>query len=181
MSTKVVFGVEFSTETCACCSIQFAMPSDFMRRRRRDGKYFYCPKGHQLHYDPVDKERQLEEKLEAANRRLAESVTRANIAENQRDGLRRSQMRLRERIKNGVCPCCNRSFGNLREHMATKHPEYGNKETLVQLIDLFGLTKSDAAREIGISPASVSNYLKGATGTQVNNLVEGWIQLQLEP
>jgi hypothetical protein len=23
-----------------------------------------------------------------------------------------------------VCPCCNRSFQNLRRHMATKHPEF---------------------------------------------------------
>jgi hypothetical protein len=28
------------------------------------------------------------------------------------------------RIGNGVCPCCNRSFTNLRRHMTTKHPEY---------------------------------------------------------
>jgi uncharacterized protein (UPF0212 family) len=28
------------------------------------------------------------------------------------------------RVGHGVCPCCNRSFAQLRRHMAAKHPEY---------------------------------------------------------
>ena len=29
-----------------------------------------------------------------------------------------------ERTGNGVCPCCKRSFTNLRRHMNTKHPNF---------------------------------------------------------
>jgi hypothetical protein len=29
-----------------------------------------------------------------------------------------------ERVASGVCPCCNRSFVNLRRHMKTQHPEF---------------------------------------------------------
>ena len=29
-----------------------------------------------------------------------------------------------KRIHKGVCPCCNRSFTNLKRHMETKHPEH---------------------------------------------------------
>ena len=32
--------------------------------------------------------------------------------------------RIRQRIANGVCPCCQRSFGNVRAHMETQHPDY---------------------------------------------------------
>lgn len=32
--------------------------------------------------------------------------------------------RTKNRIKNGVCPCCKRSFENLQRHMKTKHPRY---------------------------------------------------------
>lgn len=32
--------------------------------------------------------------------------------------------RLSNRVKNGVCPCCTRSFHNLREHMKTQHPDF---------------------------------------------------------
>lgn len=31
--------------------------------------------------------------------------------------------RLKTRAAAGVCPCCNRSFENLRRHMADQHPE----------------------------------------------------------
>lgn len=29
--------------------------------------------------------------------------------------------RLKNRVANGVCPCCNRTFANLQRHMSTKH------------------------------------------------------------
>lgn len=32
--------------------------------------------------------------------------------------------RLRNRIKAGVCPRCNRTFQNLQRHMAGQHPEF---------------------------------------------------------
>lgn len=37
---------------------------------------------------------------------------------------RKSKDRLKKRLKNGVCPCCTRSFQNLRRHIASKHPEF---------------------------------------------------------
>ena len=32
--------------------------------------------------------------------------------------------RVKRRVGNGVCPCCNRTFKNLADHMTTKHPDY---------------------------------------------------------
>jgi len=32
--------------------------------------------------------------------------------------------RTKNRVKNGVCPCCNRSFVNLQRHMKSEHPRY---------------------------------------------------------
>lgn len=28
------------------------------------------------------------------------------------------------RIRNGVCPCCNRSFKDVHRHMKSQHPEF---------------------------------------------------------
>ncbi len=28
------------------------------------------------------------------------------------------------RLKKGVCPCCNRSFSNLHKHLTKEHPKY---------------------------------------------------------
>lgn len=57
---------------------------------------------------------QREETLKAQRRNLEVALTKEQ----------RSKARLKKRVQNGVCPCCTRSFTNLRRHMATKHPEH---------------------------------------------------------
>jgi hypothetical protein len=42
--------------TCYKCGITFAIPSDFARSRKKDGKSFYCPNGHPQKYIPREKE-----------------------------------------------------------------------------------------------------------------------------
>ena len=43
--------------------------------------------------------------------------------------------KLKKRASAGVCPCCNRSFQNLRRHMGNKHPEFvGEQETVVDVL-----------------------------------------------
>lgn len=37
--------------------------------------------------------------------------------------------RMKNRVGNGVCPCCNRHFKNLQGHMKTKHPEFKDSES----------------------------------------------------
>ena len=32
--------------------------------------------------------------------------------------------RLARRARNGVCPCCHRSFANVKKHMDNRHPTY---------------------------------------------------------
>ena len=32
--------------------------------------------------------------------------------------------RLKKRVGHGVCPCCTKSFANLREHMRRQHPQF---------------------------------------------------------
>ena len=32
--------------------------------------------------------------------------------------------RIKKRVANGVCPCCNRTFKDLAAHMSTQHPDY---------------------------------------------------------
>jgi rubrerythrin len=60
----------------------------------------------------VEKEKQRREWAEknAETARKAEAIVRGKF---------KAQS---ERVKNGVCPCCNRTFQNLMAHMKTKHP-----------------------------------------------------------
>lgn len=46
------------------------------------------------------------------------------MTEYQRRAQKGQNTRLKKRIAAGVCPCCNRSFANLREHMAGQHPDF---------------------------------------------------------
>ncbi len=46
MSEKFIENVWLETESCYKCGIVFAMPADFVRKRRDDNQTFYCPSGH---------------------------------------------------------------------------------------------------------------------------------------
>jgi DNA repair exonuclease SbcCD ATPase subunit len=76
---------------------------------------------------------QLRKALEAerAARQRLEELRRVALKDAEHSAIerRKTQTRMRNlkaRIKNGICPCCKRSFVQLARHMATKHPEYGD-------------------------------------------------------
>lgn len=118
----------FITTSCCVCGIQFGLPKDYESERRRDGKGFHCPNKHSLCFDPQGSE---EKKLECqlAGERARHDQTKANLVDTKRSLIAEKghRTRLKKRVANGVCPCCNRSFQNLSRHMTTKHPGYSKK------------------------------------------------------
>ncbi len=126
-----VFGTTLVQETCCNCGIAFAVPADFFSACQADtNKWFYCPNGHKQHYSESEATR-LKKQLETerASRQFYEKQQAETAKE--RDNLSKSlksantRMRnLKTRVANGVCPCCNRQFGNLHRHMAHMHPAY---------------------------------------------------------
>lgn len=120
--------VTLITEICCICGIAFGIPSDLRKHLRADpNKYFYCPNGHSQHYskstetilkEKIEKERRNHlQELEIAENRWLDELGRANKLERQL-----------KRVHKGVCPCCNRSFQNLKKHIETKHPELSKKD-----------------------------------------------------
>jgi hypothetical protein len=91
-----------------------------------------CPVGHTWWYAGETEEQRLERLLKvqrdragrlAAERDQAQQeVTvhkrRATRFKNDRD-------RIKRRVAAGVCPCCNRSFQDVRRHMERQHPGFG--------------------------------------------------------
>lgn len=99
------------------------MPEFLEARRREDGDWFYCPNGHPQHYS--------ESTVQKLRRELGEkavllTATKCSLAAEMRarEAAEQDLQRHKSRVKNGVCPCCNRSFANLRRHMASKHPNH---------------------------------------------------------
>lgn len=155
---KFVDGIQFITEECCNCGMPFAMTADFRERRLHDRKLFFCPRGHSQYYAGKTEEQKLREQLDRERRAREAECGRASALQHQRDEIARSYGRMRERVKNGVCPCCSRTFQNLLQHMRTKHPDFGSHQLLKSLRDTFGLTQSTIAREIGVPVSYVSNF-----------------------
>lgn len=113
---------------CARCNIDFGIGDDFMTRRREDHEDFYCPNGHANVYrgpTELEKERdRLKRRLELANARASAATDQAETAERRRRAQKAVTTKLRKRITNGVCPCCNRFFKPLFDHIRTEHPDY---------------------------------------------------------
>lgn len=116
------FGVEYVRVTCGRddCDQSFAMTRDFYDETKRTGQTWYCPKGHPRCWGGDTTETKLRDA------RARETALRDQLEASIRDAeaQRVELSRIRQRIANGVCPCCNRSFGNVRAHMASQHPDY---------------------------------------------------------
>lgn len=113
----------FTAEVCykVECGVAWMLENGFMAARRSDGGAFYCPNGHRQHYiDTV--EARLRRQLEQANRNTEYQRGLKERYDRQRAAALGQVTRIRNRIEKGVCPKCNRSFCNLRRHMASKHP-----------------------------------------------------------
>lgn len=118
---------------CPKCFMAFGITSRLEEIRRQDGESFYCPAGHSQAFGAGENAK-LKKELSAALSReqLQKDQRHAAELEVQREleariKAEKSKSRLEERVKNGVCPCCKRSFCNLQRHIKTKHPEFTTK------------------------------------------------------
>ncbi len=125
---------QFVTIDCCKCGVTFAVASTLEQSWRYTKAGFYCPNGHSQAFveSTADRiKREMEEKLAAAHREIDAARkdvewarVRANNAEKRVSVAKGQITKLRKRVGNGVCPCCNRTFKQLAQHMAHKHPEF---------------------------------------------------------
>jgi hypothetical protein len=122
VSDTLIYSGELLVETC-WCGIRHAIPAELrghQLRQYENGQtpvIIYCPLGHP--YVPagepeVERLRRIA-KLQGEARAQAEASARA---------YKGAATRARKRSAVATCPCCNRSFVQLRRHLATKHPDY---------------------------------------------------------
>jgi DNA-binding transcriptional regulator YiaG len=154
-------GIGFEAIHCAACGVAFAMTTDYIKRRRDDHATFYCPSGHSNVYLGKSEAEQLRDQLAQVEHQRDRAKMTAEQVRQQRDAIAKAHRKMRIRVMNGVCPCCNRSFEDLRQHMATKHPDFGKPQTVRALREAFGMTQSAVAEEAGTKPAYVSLFENG--------------------
>jgi len=98
----------------------FAMTRKFYDETRRTGIGWYCPLGHRRIWTGKTTEQELKD-AKTRERSLHDQLS-ASIREGELT--RKALLRDRQRFMNGVCVCCNRSFENVRRHMASQHPDF---------------------------------------------------------
>lgn len=174
--TTYVDGIEFVTVHCCQCDIPFGMTKELQRRRLVDRESFFCPKGHSQHYTGPSEEKKLKDELARKESMLEAERARALSLKAERDSVARAHSRMRSRVMNGVCPCCNRTFQNLLRHMQTEHAGELNLKTLRQA---FGMTQGQVAKEIGVYPAIVSLHERGKpVPDHALQSIERWVNIQ---
>lgn len=120
--------------TCYKCKCQMWIPDDLNQSalHARGMIPFYCAYGHKQFYVEGESE---EDKLRRERDRLAQQIAERNDritalreerdAADRRAAAARGQVtKIKNRVGAGVCPCCTRSFNNLRRHMETEHAGY---------------------------------------------------------
>ena len=119
---------------CPTCGVRFAIPHNLLASLRNSKAMFYCPNGHPQSFRQSRTEA-LEAELKAERERRERAEDLARRRREEADVLRRTKQQtlgklraLKGRVKNGVCPCCNRSFAQLAKHIATKHPDYAKEQ-----------------------------------------------------
>lgn len=122
---------EYSIIACCQCGMTFGLDSSFEDILRRDKKTFYCPNGHSQGFYGNNEADRLKKELEQEQKRRGWAESTRDAAIKRRDHMERRARAYRgiltktkNRIKHGVCPCCNRTFKNMADHMKTKHPSY---------------------------------------------------------
>ena len=126
------FKVSFSDTHCCKCDARFAITSSAYDKLRKTHASHWCPLcGQQQHFTSLSDEEKLRKELEAEKQRKLDILAEANRLRERNAALGRSLIaqrsatkRIKNRVAHGVCPCCTRSFTNLRRHMDTKHPGY---------------------------------------------------------
>jgi hypothetical protein len=124
----------FTIVDCPRCGMPFGITKDYESRRRQDKRDFVCPSGHTMSYggeSDKDKAQRLAGQLDLERSRLQQERQARISAEHAKDYAIRSRKavstrlkKVKHRVANGVCPCCNRTFKQLAAHMAGQHPEY---------------------------------------------------------
>lgn len=126
--------ITFSKQVCGGCSTPFYMPTDLMNRLIKEHGTFYCPKGCCRNYcGETDETKLMKQLAEEQQKRIRETnALRQEILLKEMDVKNEKKKNVKvkrdlNRLKKGVCPCCNRSFANLHNHLVNEHPHYTGK------------------------------------------------------
>ena len=122
---------------CYRCRSEIVLPDELYHAAKRSPRItFWCPFGHEQYFVEGETD---EQKLRRERDRLAQRIAERDddvrrerelreATERRLSAARGQVTRIKNRVGNGVCPCCNRSFSNLHNHMHKQHPDYAKDD-----------------------------------------------------
>ena len=120
--------VELYTIHCGKCGGTYAINERYRQKRYEEGNGWNCPYCEcKWGYFTNNMKKELEQAKGKLQTELARhDQTRAALRETERRrrAEKGAKTRIKNRVKNGVCPCCNRYFANLHRHMENQHPDF---------------------------------------------------------
>lgn len=122
------YSMELELETC-WCGMPFMLSKDLRYQARNRGHTIYCPLGHTITWKETEETRLRRERdrLKQDQARLEDekrwAEQQAQMARERADKAEKATKRLKKRASAGTCPCCNRTFANMAQHMKHQHPE----------------------------------------------------------
>ena len=127
--------LEQASEPIKCwCGTQFIIGASLMKYYEDKGGEFalHCPLGHQFVPGRSSEAARLRDELTREKHRTEQARADAEyqskrraFAERRARAARGQVTKIKNRVKNGVCPVCNRTFGDLARHMHGQHPHFG--------------------------------------------------------
>ena len=116
--------MEFEQRECPCCGIHYCVPRAYMDEcRRNPDQHFYCPVGHARHFAESESDR-LRRERDRLKQETARLEDERRLALDRAERAEQTNRRLKKRAAAGTCPCCQRTFSNMSQHMRRQHPDY---------------------------------------------------------
>lgn len=120
--------LQLSHFECASCGVVFGLSQNLERNLRETHRNFFCPNGHTLSFRSKTEADLERDRRITAEKKLQEANADVAIARAEKAKAEAALNRTKKRVSAGVCPCCNRTFSQLRRHMAAKHPDFQAKK-----------------------------------------------------
>lgn len=127
---KMSVTTELTKIQCGNCGGVYAISERYRRNKEERGGSWTCPYcrcgwGY-------SQESSLLEKAERKAKQYSNWLAREKAEHDQTKMSLRAQKgaktKLKNRISQGICPCCNKRFEDLKNHMLTEHPEFLEKD-----------------------------------------------------
>lgn len=111
------------------CGMRHAIPSEMRRHQEREHDrgasfYVYCPLGHTHAPTGESGAEKLRKSLQWASDERARVAAERDQAEASARAYKGAATKAKKRAAAALCPCCSRSFVQLRRHMKSKHPDF---------------------------------------------------------